>query len=236
MAKDPAFLYYDGDASKDMAHMNRLERGGYIDLIHAQKKFGKLLPVLVKKVLGNDYENIWPAIEPVMTYEDGRYYIEWVQNSIEKRQEHAKRQKENIAKRWNNKKDDTTVIPSNNHGNTTVIPLVNENENKEQEPGNTEVSKDPVGMKKVKECANKAWADQLWRESLCMGCTVSEPDLKKWMAQFNSSVSNDHFSDFDVGRYKKLFRGWLNKERDKGTTLTTSPTTNNGLPNTLKRL
>jgi hypothetical protein len=49
MAKDPAFLFYPGDASEDTQFMNRLERGCYFDLLKAQKKFGKFTRDQVKK-------------------------------------------------------------------------------------------------------------------------------------------------------------------------------------------
>lgn len=137
MAKDPAFLYYDGDASKDMAHMNRLERGGYIDIVHAQKKFGRLSIEIIKKILGKDFEAIWAAIELIMTQADNLFFIEWVEESIEKRVEHSKIQKARVDKYWKDKRknqNDTTDIPRNNNGTTTVVPLENEIEieNKEE--------------------------------------------------------------------------------------------------------
>ncbi len=44
MAKeDFCFTYYDGDAARDMAHMNRLERGAYTDVIISQRKITGIL-------------------------------------------------------------------------------------------------------------------------------------------------------------------------------------------------
>jgi hypothetical protein len=49
-----------------------------------------------------------------------------------------------------------------------------------------------------------------------MGNTISEDDLKKWMAQFNASVANDTMPGFNASKYKKLFGGWLNTQKGKG--------------------
>ena len=97
MAKqDFCFTYYDGDAARDMAHMNRLERGCYTDLIISQRKFGRLTEGQIKKTLGNDFTECWPAIELVMLKDaDEKYYIEWLENSIEKMKRQARKQSEN---------------------------------------------------------------------------------------------------------------------------------------------
>ena len=76
MAKDPAFLFYDGDACRDMAHMNRIERGAYMDILIAQLKFGRLSLDLIKKILGPDLENCWGAIEVTLSVDEGAFYIE----------------------------------------------------------------------------------------------------------------------------------------------------------------
>lgn len=137
MAKDPAFLFYDGDAARDVSHMNRLERGCYFDLMQAQRKFGGYTVEQARKILGKDFDDCWSAIELVLSLKDGVYYIEWVAESIEKRKEHAEKQRVRIQDYWDKKKTETE--PINNHGNTTVLPLVNEIEivnEKEKEHAN----------------------------------------------------------------------------------------------------
>jgi DNA-binding transcriptional MerR regulator len=129
--KDPAFLFYDGDAARDVSHMNRLERGAYFDLIQAQRKFGGLTVEQIRKVLGKDFEEVWPALELILyKTETDKFYIEWVQVSIENRKQFAERQRKRIQDYWNEKKNnnDSNEIPRNNHGITTDIPLENENE------------------------------------------------------------------------------------------------------------
>lgn len=97
MAKeDFCFTYYDGDAARDKAHMNRLERGAYDDIISAQRKRGHLLLEDIKRVLSKDFETCWASLEWILKKdEDGKYYIEWVDKSIDKMRRHSERQKEN---------------------------------------------------------------------------------------------------------------------------------------------
>ena len=104
MGKDPAFLFYDGDAARDVSHMNRLERGCYFDFIQAQRKFGKLKQEQVKKILGADFDECWPSLEMILSHEGEYYFIEWVSISVAKRKAHAEKQRKRIQDYWDNKK------------------------------------------------------------------------------------------------------------------------------------
>lgn len=73
-----------------------------------------------------------------------------------------------------------------------------------------------IGSELTQTCANKSWSDQRWRENICMGNSIKENELKKWMGNFNASICNDSFPHFDEHTYKKLFRGWLQKQVGKG--------------------
>ena len=127
---DPAFLFYDGDAARDVSHMSRLERGCYFDLIQAQRKFGGYTVEQARKILGKDFEECWPSIELVLLSENDKYYIGWVRDSIEKRKQHAEKQRKRIQDYWDEKKkeEEERLI----HGNTVVLPLENENENENE--------------------------------------------------------------------------------------------------------
>jgi len=117
MAKDPAFLFYPGDASNDTQFMNRLERGAYFDLVKGQRLYGGYTVVQLRKILGNDFESVWPSLELVLEFDGERYFVGWLKSSISKRDDYSKKQSERVKKRWNN------------DGNTTVLPkIVNENE------------------------------------------------------------------------------------------------------------
>lgn len=97
MAKaDFCFTYYDGDAARDMAHMNRLERGAYTDIIISQRKFGHLTKDQIKKILGRDFDECFPAIELVLKRTDkGLFFIDWLEQSEKKAKTHSKRQSDN---------------------------------------------------------------------------------------------------------------------------------------------
>lgn len=123
MAKDPAFLFYDGDAARDVSHMNRLERGCYFDLIQAQRKFGGYTVEQARKILGKDFDSCWDALTLVLTQENGIFFIEWMRDSILKRKVYSEIQRKRIQNYWDKKKK----IPRYYRGNTTDIPLEDEN-------------------------------------------------------------------------------------------------------------
>jgi hypothetical protein len=127
LAKDPAFLFYDGDAAIDVSHMNRLERGAYFDLIQAQRKFRGYTVEQARKILGRDFDEVWPALELILAKDElGLFYIEWVRDSMEKRKQYSEKQRVRIQEYWDKKKAEKPV-PTLYHGITTDIPYVNEN-------------------------------------------------------------------------------------------------------------
>lgn len=119
MAKlDFCFTFYDGDAARDMSHMDRTERGAYMDIIISQRKFGHLSKDQIIKILSKDFEATWGAIEAVLAVdEDGKFFIEWLENSLSKSRSHSVRQTENITKRY---QEPTDPIPDA----TTSLPEV----------------------------------------------------------------------------------------------------------------
>lgn len=86
MAKeDFCFTYYDGDAARDVAHMTRLCRGAYHDLVIMQRKVGPMTMGQIKMVLSSDFDTCWPSIEFILkTTDDQKYFIEWVEKSVKK--------------------------------------------------------------------------------------------------------------------------------------------------------
>lgn len=89
-----------------------------------------------------------------------------------------------------------------------------------------------IGSQKVKEIANEVWEDQIWREQISMGLLLKSGELKIWMAQFNSSVASDVIFEFDKSKYKKMIRGWIEKQKSKGfgVDLSASQKTSNSAP------
>ncbi len=113
-----------------------------------------------------------------------------------------------LKDRVKDKDKDKDIIQNNN----TV-------ENNKDSVGQTKTDSVPpvvVGTDLAIDTARLVWNDQRWREQVCMGNSISEDDLKKWMAQFNASIANDSMPDFNAGKYKKLFGGWLNTQKGKG--------------------
>lgn len=100
MAKaDFCFNFYDGDATRDMAHMNRLERGAYMDVVIQQRQRGSLSLDDLKKFLSKDFDAVWPALEWVLKKDDaGKFFIEWLVNSMRQSAKHAERQSQNATK------------------------------------------------------------------------------------------------------------------------------------------
>lgn len=94
MAKDPAFLFYPADASDDTQFMNRLERGAYFDLVKSQRIFRGFTADQLRKILGGDYEQVWSSLELVLKKDGDLYYIPWVRESLEKRENFSKKQSE----------------------------------------------------------------------------------------------------------------------------------------------
>jgi hypothetical protein len=118
MAKeDFCFTYYDGDAARDTTHMNRLERGAYHDVIISQRKFGHLTLDQIKKILGKDFNECWPALELIMKVEGEKYFVEWLENSIVKMRKHSKKQSANKKGKTKQEPDSTKQQPNNNQTN-----------------------------------------------------------------------------------------------------------------------
>ncbi len=180
MAKeDFCFTYYDGDAARDMAHMNRLERGGYGDIIIAQRKFGHLSLSLIKKILGNDFDQTWEAIEIILSKdEEGKFFISWLDNSVEKMKKHSAHQSENGKKGGRPK----TQTKPNSNPNETQTPL----KKKPLEDGNGYGYEDGNGIKE--ENFGKS-------ENLLNGGEIIPTICRNWYAVF-PSYTRDQRQDF----------------------------------------
>jgi len=108
----------------------------------------------------------------------------------------------------------------------------------EREPEQEPVSEveGEIGSEKVKQIANEVWKDQSWKEQICIGLSLNMDELKKWLAQFNSSVASDNIPGFNKNQYKKMSRGWIISQKSKGTTIETGSITKTSDSAPLKRL
>jgi hypothetical protein len=94
--------------------------------------------------------------------------------------------------------------------------LLDKDKDKDKDKEGIGEKKETIGMEAVTLVANKVWNDQRWKETVCQGHYLKPPELQRWMAQYNASISNDVMPDFSEAKYKKLFGGWLNTQKAKG--------------------
>jgi hypothetical protein len=160
MAKeDFCFTYYDGDALRDMSHMNRLERGAYNDLVLQIRKFGHITIDQIKKCLGKDFETCWESIELVLKRDDdGKFFIQWLEMSIKKMRAHAKVQSEN-----GKKKNQTEAEPKPIESQTETIQQPTLNGIEPLEDGNGDEDEIEKKIKEFKKFS-KEWFAEVFHE------------------------------------------------------------------------
>lgn len=198
MAKDPAFLFFPGDWLGGTMTFTRSHKGAYMDLLMCQFNHGHMGLHVVRTILGEkDFEEMWESTlkRKFNVDSDGLYYNQKLEYEIIKRRKFTESRKKNLSS-------------EKPHMEPHMVPHM------ESRSGNINVLE--VGIEKVTQIANEVWKDQGWKEQVCMGLTISIEELKKWMAQFNSSVSNDNVPDFNKSKYKKMIRGWISKQQAKG--------------------
>jgi len=222
-AKDPAFLFYPADASQDTQFMNRLERGAYFDLVKGQRIYGGYTVVQLRKILGNDFDAVWPSLELVMEFDGERYHVGWLKLSLSKREEYSKKQSDRVSKRWNN------------GGNTVVLPkkeneIVNETVIEDKSKIETEKTKRKVfvrpelkevldWMRNANMAAGNLWKDErivaeakkFWNYYESKGWVVGRSPMKNWEASARNWMNNAN--KFDNGNGKQQQKNELDAFR-----------------------
>lgn len=244
MAKeDFCFTYYDGDAARDKAHMNRLQRGAYDDIISAQRKRGHLTIEDIKRVLSGDFEACWSALEWVLLKdEDSKYFIEWVDTSVKKGKANSKKNKDRIEEYWRkvhageiipkNKNGITKEIPRNNHGIKLDIPLGNEygnGNNKTEEEVNSFVV--PQMHHFFKKENPRYLVDQIpdfislhsiackiltWDNIAGQPSDNADHVLKRWKELIPTIKSNSHLRKYSLTQIEKHFQSVIQNFNDNG--------------------
>lgn len=218
MAKDPAMLWYWGDWFSGTSLMSRFIKGCYMDILHAQFNHGRLSLEEIKVCLGSDFGSSWPTLQKKFKQDNnGLFFNERLEYEKERRQKF-------VNSRSNNKsgKKKSYDKPYDKH---MKHHMENENENigskdtKKEIPEIKNPPPEPVGSAAVQVAANEAWKDQFWKESICMANSISIDDLKNWMAMYNASIINDTIHGFNSATYRKMFGGWLQKQKAKGYTV-----------------
>lgn len=197
MAKsDFCFTYYDGDATRDMSHMNRLERGAYTDLIISQRKFGHLTLDRIKKTLGKDFTECWESISVVLKQDkDQLYYIEWLEISERKAKKHAELQSEKRKGKTKQEPDLTKQQPNE----TKLYPL---------EDGNGD------GYESVKvtvdgklEIFEKLFSDEIFISDL--SSTHRGKDIKQAFEECYTHHSSGPSPPQELWEWKQKLNTWL---------------------------
>lgn len=203
MAKDPAFLFYDGDAARDVSHMSRLERGCYFDFLQAQKKFGAMKMPQIQKILGKDFEECWPALNLILTYDKDMYYIGWLKDSIEKRQNYS----ESRAKNRKGKNQ-----PENKESESTYVNHM------EIENANAVENKDSNKKKELKQKIEDAlFSDEIFVEDL--RSAHRDKDLRQAFRECYNHHSNGPNPPREIWQWRQKLNTWLTikpEERKNG--------------------
>lgn len=118
--KDPAVLFYTSDFLSGVALMSMKERGQYITLLCLQREHGHMTLREMEKVAGKLSPEVRSKFE-----EDpgGKLFNARMEEEIQKRIAHSRKQRENVLKRWNKKNESS----GNTAVSTMVIPLGNGN-------------------------------------------------------------------------------------------------------------
>ena len=117
MSKDPAFLFYYQDFLVGTTFLNFEETGAYIKILCHLADKGIITDVQIAMICDKDIDMAMRVMEKLECIKEGIYCSPRLNIEVEKRRAHSIKQRENILKRWNKS------------GNTTVLPLEDENEN-----------------------------------------------------------------------------------------------------------
>ena len=124
MSKSPAVLFYTSDFLTGTILFTDEETGQYIRLLCHQHQLGHLPKKHILKICGSKES---PVLDKFQTDDKGLYFNKRMEEEINKRKEHAEKQRVRIQNYWNEKKKMEEPEPF--HGNTTVLPLDNDNDN-----------------------------------------------------------------------------------------------------------
>ncbi len=111
--KDPCILLYTSDFLSAAALLSMRERGQFITLMCLQHQHGHLSLADMRRAVGSIPP---PVMKLFCQDEEGNFYNQRVDETIERRRKASDLQRQRVAKRWNNA------------GNTAVLPGESERE------------------------------------------------------------------------------------------------------------
>jgi uncharacterized protein YdaU (DUF1376 family) len=120
MSKDPAFLFYASDFLTGVSDLSMDERGVYITLLCLQHQKGRLTKKVISLCGGNATADV---LAKFRQDENGLFYNERLEVEIDKRKQHAEKQRQRAVDGWKKRKEDVS------HGNATAMPLEDINRN-----------------------------------------------------------------------------------------------------------
>lgn len=124
--KNPSINFYTSDFITETMFLSFEEKGKLITLLCLQHQHGRLTLQQMKQICGEISEGIMNFFTKDET---GKYYNERLEENQTKKEEFIKKQKENIAKRWNRK--NTNSIPNEYQTDTKTIPNSYQNDTKQ---------------------------------------------------------------------------------------------------------
>ena len=113
MAQDPAVLFYTKDFLSSTLLWTYEQKGKYVTLLCLQHQQKRLSRQDIIDVCGDSDTKIMSKFKE----DEGGFFNQRMEDEMIKRSKHSEKQRENIMKRWNKS------------GNTTVLPLEDEDAN-----------------------------------------------------------------------------------------------------------
>lgn len=200
MAKDPAFLFYTNDFLSGISDLTMEERGQFITLLCLQHQKGRLTEKMISISCGNAAADV---IQKFIKDDSGLYYNERLEVEINKRMQHAEKQRQRALTGWEKrrKKSKTNIDAT---ANATALPLVNENEN---------INKDiTYSVLKLKEKYKK---EKKVHEVICKREKITNIVLLEKIEEFTDElIAQGRKSDY-WAEYTKYFNNWLKLQLNK---------------------
>ncbi len=119
MAKDFAFLFYVNDWAGGTQWLTRLQRGGYLDLLLHQVNNTSFSLDDAKKILGSDFDLIWPSIKEKFLGDENNLYSRKMREVLEARSNFTQSRRENRLGKTKNKK----ANPEKREPQTTSVSI-----------------------------------------------------------------------------------------------------------------
>ncbi len=217
MSKDPAFLFYTQDFMAGTMFMTDEQVGKYVRLLCAQHQHGHLSEKQMLHITKSFDEDIFGKFEKD---ENGKYFNKRLGIEIEKRENFSKKQTDKVNKRW--KKDTDSIqndIPNEYHGNTTVLPFlenenINENKNLIKEGGTGGV----IVFYDLENVFTELINSQTWIESICRYVKNQTPEtVNLKIREFVDMLKSKENTGKTLRQYKEYFSNWLKYDNEKST-------------------